>query len=193
MTDDRLTQILDAAYVCFTRHGFRRTTMEDIARQAGVSRPTVYQYVDKKEGAFARLTTRILDDALDAARHAADADGPLADRLVAVLATKLDLTLTVWRDSPAHAAEILGSEAHPAGGPVDAYTAALSDLLTTAIRTGLPHLPADEAREVAEVLLALTRGLEADLTDLDNPARRLRHGVTLLVAGLRRPATQEIS
>jgi AcrR family transcriptional regulator len=31
LSSDRLSEALDGAYVCFTRHGFRRTTMDDIA------------------------------------------------------------------------------------------------------------------------------------------------------------------
>ena len=31
--EERVGAILDAAYVCFTRHGVRRTTMDDIARE----------------------------------------------------------------------------------------------------------------------------------------------------------------
>lgn len=36
--------ILEAAYACLGRHGLARTTVEDVARQAQVSRATVYRY-----------------------------------------------------------------------------------------------------------------------------------------------------
>lgn len=35
---------IDAAEACFERYGVTKTTMEDIARMAGVSRPTVYRH-----------------------------------------------------------------------------------------------------------------------------------------------------
>jgi hypothetical protein len=41
----------------------------------------------------------------------------------------------------------------------------------------------------AELLLALTRGLAADLSDPDAPAQRLRHAVAQLVAGLNHSQT----
>ncbi len=59
MADDRLDQILDAAYASFTRHGVKRTTMDDIASAAGMSRPSVYQYVRGKDDAFRRLAQRL--------------------------------------------------------------------------------------------------------------------------------------
>lgn len=41
-------RILDAAYALFLESGLRRTTMDDVARQAGVGRATVYRaYADK--------------------------------------------------------------------------------------------------------------------------------------------------
>ncbi|HEU0127662.1 MAG TPA: helix-turn-helix domain-containing protein [Pseudonocardiaceae bacterium] len=104
----RVGPILDAAYVCFTRYGVRRTTMDDIAREAGISRAAVYQYVRNKEDAFRRLARRLLEEALASARVAVESPGGLTERLTAALETKLDLTLGLWRDSPAHAAELLG-------------------------------------------------------------------------------------
>src|SRR5687768_15052544 len=105
MSEERLEQILDAAYACFTRHGVRRTTMDDIAAAAGMSRPAVYQYVRNKDDAFRRTAERMFARALAGARAAAADGGPLAERLTAVCAVKLGLTLRVWRDSP-HAAEL---------------------------------------------------------------------------------------
>ncbi len=187
MLDDRRVElILDAAYVCFTRHGVRRTTMDDIAREAGMSRPTVYLYVRNKEDAFRRLTGRLLDAALAGARIAVNSGEGLADRLAGALQAKLDLTLGVWRDSPAHAAELLGDNVRLSAELLGAYNAALRDLLAGTVRTAFPRV---DAVEVAELLLAFTRGLEADLSDPDAPVRRLRHGVALLVAGLNDPQT----
>ena len=42
--DEARTQILHAAEIAFEHFGVPKTTMDDIARQAGVTRPTVYRY-----------------------------------------------------------------------------------------------------------------------------------------------------
>ena len=190
MTDDRVERILAAAYTCFTRHGVRRTTMDDIAAAAEMSRPAVYQYVRNKDDAFRRLAQRLYDGALADARAAAAVDGPLAERLHDLLAVKLGLTLQLWRDSP-HAAELLDAGARLSGELVEGFTAELRELATTTVaaaaRRGevdLRHAGAIGAVEVADIALALTRGLEADLTDPELPRRRLRRGVELLVAGI---------
>ncbi len=53
--DDRPTRILDAALRVFSRYGYRRTAMDDIAREAGLSRPALYQHFRNKEDVFASL------------------------------------------------------------------------------------------------------------------------------------------
>ncbi|QLQ40075.1 TetR/AcrR family transcriptional regulator [Micromonospora robiginosa] len=180
MSEARLETILSAAYACFTRHGMRRTTMDDIAAAAGMSRPAVYQYVRNKDDAYRRLAERLFADSLDRARRAATTGGPdLAARLHDILAAKLELTLTLHRDSP-HATELLDASGKLTGDLVEAYTAELTGLVADT----LADAAGPRARVVADVLVALTRGLEADLTDPDLPRQRLRDGVALLVAGL---------
>jgi AcrR family transcriptional regulator len=46
---DARQRLLDAAERCVERHGIRKTTMEDIAREAGISRPSVYRYFSDRE------------------------------------------------------------------------------------------------------------------------------------------------
>jgi AcrR family transcriptional regulator len=178
MSKDRLAQILDAAYHCFTRYGVRRTTMEDIAREAGMSRPAVYQHVTNKQDAFRRLAQQLFSEALAAARRAAATDAPVEQRLYLVLATKLELTLRLFRDSP-HAAELLDESTRLTGDLVSTYMGQLVDVVADTLRDPL----GPDAREVAEIAVALVRGLEADLVDPDLPRRRLRHGVQLLTSG----------
>jgi TetR/AcrR family transcriptional regulator, repressor for uid operon len=46
--DENTVRILDAARVCFTAHGVRRTTMNEIARVAGVGVATAYRRFPRK-------------------------------------------------------------------------------------------------------------------------------------------------
>lgn len=176
----RLERVLDAAYACFVRHGVRKTTMEDIARAAGMSRPAVYQYVRGKEDAFRQVSGRILNEAMARARAAAAVEGTLTQRLDRVLAVRLDLMAGLVRDSE-YADELISADLDRA------FLSELADLLTATIISAAEEadlaLGDDHAREVAEIALALTRGLERDLAS-DRSRERLRNGVALLVAGL---------
>ena len=44
MADDVRTRILEATYACVARYGLGKTTVEDAAREARLSRATVYRY-----------------------------------------------------------------------------------------------------------------------------------------------------
>ncbi|MBC8075822.1 MAG: TetR/AcrR family transcriptional regulator, partial [Chloroflexales bacterium] len=46
---DRALQLLEAAAVCFARRGFHRTTMDEIARAAGVSAGLIYRHYASKD------------------------------------------------------------------------------------------------------------------------------------------------
>ena len=90
-------EVLAAAYTCFTRNGLRRTTMGDIACEAGMSCPAVGTHVRNKDDAFRRVVEVALGCAwpsLAARRPPPNGKGPRptdrpTDRLVAVPQTKL--------------------------------------------------------------------------------------------------------
>jgi AcrR family transcriptional regulator len=50
--------IYNAALASFERHGVRRTLMEDVAREAGVSRPTIYYYFPDKDALVLEVIVR---------------------------------------------------------------------------------------------------------------------------------------
>jgi TetR/AcrR family transcriptional regulator len=187
MSNDRQGRILDAAYRCFTRHGIRRTTMDDIAAEAGMSRPAVYQYVRNKDDAFGRLADRLFDSGLARARAAAERPGPLPERLAAVLGAKLDLVLGLWRDSPHHARDLIGESARTSAAQERAFDAAMAELVAGLVREhrDAGDLPAHtDPAGAAALALALTRGLEADPGDPARARDLLRRGAALLAAGL---------
>src|SRR3954471_10175222 len=55
---DRRSRILDAAERCFVRSGFHRTTMQDVAAEAGMSPGNLYRYFPSKDAIVIGLTER---------------------------------------------------------------------------------------------------------------------------------------
>src|ERR671914_2805432 len=61
-TGERRTQILEAAARSFVRSGFHRTTMQDVAAEAGMSPGNLYRYFPSKDAIVIGLTERDRSD-----------------------------------------------------------------------------------------------------------------------------------
>ncbi|MBU2662581.1 TetR/AcrR family transcriptional regulator [Actinoplanes bogorensis] len=79
----RREQVLGAALVTFARFGYRKTSMEDVARAANISRPGLYFLFESKPSLFRAAVVQALDEDVAAAEQAlADTGRPLRDRLI---------------------------------------------------------------------------------------------------------------
>jgi AcrR family transcriptional regulator len=172
--------VLDAAYRCFCRNGYRHTTVSDIVEEAQMSRPTVYKYVGSKEEAIVKVVSALLERAGTAARQAADAARTPQEKVLAVLTVKLEVAIRLWQDSPSHAHELLLAATAQAPDLVTTYTDGLAELLTSALAEVVP----DSARQAAAVLLTFTRGLEDDLRDPDAVRDELAAGAQMIIRGV---------
>lgn len=61
----RRAQLLDVARVRFAQRGFDATSIEEIAEKAGVSKPVVYEHFGGKEGMYAVIVDREVQQLLD--------------------------------------------------------------------------------------------------------------------------------
>ena len=77
-------QILDAAASCVLAYGVDRVTLAEIARRAGVSRPTVYRRFPDTRAILAALLTARIVGVLDATETGNPGRAALVDRMVAV-------------------------------------------------------------------------------------------------------------
>jgi AcrR family transcriptional regulator len=80
--DDARERILAAAERCIDRHGIRKTTMDDVACEVGLSRPSVYRYFADRDDLLIELITRHARALLDRARKSIPRQSSLADQIV---------------------------------------------------------------------------------------------------------------
>ena len=81
-TDDARERILAAAERCIDRHGIRKTTMDDVACEVGLSRPSVYRYFADRDDLLIELITRHARALLDRARKSIARQSSLPDQIV---------------------------------------------------------------------------------------------------------------
>ncbi len=63
--EERPEEILDAALQLFTEKGFSATRMIDVAKQAGISKGTLYLYFESKEAIFTEVVQQRITPQLD--------------------------------------------------------------------------------------------------------------------------------
>ena len=129
MSDEPLRRILTAGQTLFGRHGFQRTSMADIAREAGIARATLYLRYSDKRALFEALAAMLVDDALTGAETAWDNDRDLAANLEAVVLAK-EIGFFHLINATPHGAELLAVDAELTHRHVARLDAAYTSLLT---------------------------------------------------------------
>src|ERR1700749_2631540 len=81
-TDDARERILAAAERCIDRHGIRKTTMDDVANEVGLSRPSVYRYFADRDDLLIELITRHARALIVRARKSISRQSSLPDQIV---------------------------------------------------------------------------------------------------------------
>jgi AcrR family transcriptional regulator len=81
-TDDVRERILAAAERCIDRHGIRKTTMDDIASELGLSRPNVYRYFADRDDLLIELLTRHARALCNRAHKSISRRNSLTDQIV---------------------------------------------------------------------------------------------------------------
>jgi AcrR family transcriptional regulator len=81
-TDDARERILAAAERCIDRHGIRKTTMDDVACEVGLSRPSVYRYFADRDDLLIELITRHARALIERARKSISRQSNLPDQIV---------------------------------------------------------------------------------------------------------------
>jgi AcrR family transcriptional regulator len=80
--DDARERIVAAAERCIDRHGIRKTTMDDVACEVGLSRPSVYRYFADRDDLLIELITRHARALLDRAHKSISRQCSLPDQIV---------------------------------------------------------------------------------------------------------------
>src|SRR5579871_2572527 len=95
-----------AALTLFCRYGFKRTSMEDIAAEAGFSRAALYLQFRNKEDIFCDLARRLKEESMVQAEAALAEKLPLSERLKMAIEARMLRLIEIAYDSP-HGAELL--------------------------------------------------------------------------------------
>lgn len=148
------TRILDTAQMLFLLQGLRGTSMEAIAEQAGVAKPTLYKYFADKLAVFDALVDRIIVDIRNAVSAALAGPGGAPERVAAALSAKHKIIFRLLENSP-HAEELYF--APKAGNP--AALEALDDWVLEQTAAAYAAEGRSDAQALARLVMAAADGI----------------------------------
>jgi AcrR family transcriptional regulator len=192
-------RILDAAMTVFRRHGFRRSSIEETAEAAGLTRQALYHHFKSKEALFRAVIERVHDGALadgaDAAERAEAAGKALADILVAQIAARLQAFVASFDGSP-HVEELFSEHLNHARDLYQHY-AALHDAqvaatIARAIKrqklTLAPGMTAAKLARYVELAITGTKSAYPSMRPADAFLRDAEAMLRMLIAGAVAPS-----
>lgn len=189
--DPRRARIIEGAMRVFLAYGFARTTMDDIARAAELSRPALYLLFKNKSDIYRAIATMLLDDSVETARVELAADAPFGERVTGAVEKSLIEMMQSFAQSP-HGAEILDMKNSLAGDLVTSWRQGLTAHLTEAIGAEAARTGADlaerglTAQALAGLLLDGLEGMKMRTGDPGEQRRSARGLITVIEMALRR-------
>ena len=174
--NSRREHVLRVALVTFARFGYRKTSMEDVARAADISRPGLYFLFASKQNLFRAAVVQALDEDVAAAqRTLADTERPLRDRLIEAF----DLWTGRYIGPLAREVAVLMETNPELLGPVVAdYPGRFAALVTEAIAAGSPS---GTAEDVARTMLSTVLGIKHEVATREEFVARTTVAVDLFL------------
>lgn len=161
------------------RYGFKRVTMGDVAKEAGISRPTLYSVFDSKEDVFNAVAQQIMERALAEIRERVAEPGSLAEKLEQVFEIWVVRNYELIHQLP-DARELIECTQAFSQDVIDAAYAELEVVLLSLIE---PHAARGvRPQQLAHTLAASVRGIKDNARDIDD-LRDLLTGLVAMTVG----------
>jgi AcrR family transcriptional regulator len=187
--DPKRARILEGAMKVFLAYGFDRTTMDDIARAAEVSRPALYLQFKNKTDIYRAIAQAMLEAAVSHAQTALAGDEPFADRVFSALDGGMLQMMRAVEESP-HGAEILDMKNALAEDIIETWRAKMSDSLAGAVqrearRKGSNLKNGFSSAGLADFVLDALEGMKARRTDLARKGEMVKSLIAVVEQAIR--------
>jgi AcrR family transcriptional regulator len=195
-------RILDAAMRVFRRHGFRRSSIEQAAEEAGLTRQALYHHFASKEALFRAVIERLYEQGLEAeiaaAKMAEEEDLELADILIAEIGARMRSLFASLKGSP-HIEELFSEHLMQARDLYQSYATRFADEIATTIarvcrKRKLTLASGVTVRELArcvEMAIHGTKSAYPSMQPVDAFLKQLETMLRMLIAGAMAPVAKK--
>lgn len=188
--DPRRARIMEGALKVFLAYGFSRTTMDDIARAAELSRPALYLIFRNKTDIYRAIAQCVLDRSLEVARQELAGPGSLVERLDRFVTNALYCLMKDIEEAP-HGPEILDMRTSLAGDIIAEWRSRIDALVANAIEAEAQASGIDlgarnvDALSLAQMLLDALEGMKPRVSNPDDHLAAAKRLVRVIAAVLR--------
>lgn len=193
VSDQNVERMLEAGLTLFSRHGFKRTSMTDIAREAGLARATLYLRFADKRAVFEALARSVIDEALKGAGSVWQEGDDLAANLEAVILAKDLRFFRLLRATP-HGAELFDLDAELARTEArrldEGFMAILQDRAAEAAAAGASFDAFGGIAEFAAFVSVTAAGIKYETRTEDDYRMAIRRLAKVTAAAASKPRPQ---
>ena len=185
----RRAHVISVAFDVVTRYGFKRTTMDDLAKAAGMSRPALYLLYKNKTDVYRACIEDFIKVTQGHASACFDTNDSPAEQATNALIVGIILPMRKILDTP-HGVELLEMKEIVAGDLAHQWIrmleTELENGLTKALASGKIVLPNEtvSTAQIAGFMADAVEGIKHRMSDLDAMEKRLKDLVTLMIAPL---------
>lgn len=185
-TDPKRAAILEQAFAAFTTYGYKRTTMDDISRAAGLSRPALYLFYRNKGDIFRACMSVMMAEMRGNVARCFQGEGGTLGKVNEALNEAIVRPYRQIADTP-HGAEIFDAKDEFASDLFLEWINAVEDEISAGLEIEEAAGRIDLAgagvapRLLASLLLDATEGMKMRMPDMDVVSAKLVDLVRLLI------------
>jgi AcrR family transcriptional regulator len=159
--------ILEAAKIVFQKWGLNKATMEDIAKEAGKGKSTLYYYFKSKDEIFEVLSVTEMNNVIAKARAMLSTEKTVKDKLKKYITLVLGEIKTTISINPLVRGDIKGNKVfiESLRKKMDVFESqVIAELLEEGVAAGeFTFISKEKLSKAANVLVGMIRGLEVYL------------------------------
>ncbi len=170
--EQKRRRILEGAAKVFLTYGIQRTTMDDIAKAADMSRPALYLLFRNKTDIYLAIAHSYFDRSMQDGQAILAGDEPIAERLDRLLETSVFAMMEDFMRSP-HGHEVLDMKNQLAGEVLGDWKTTMNGLVAEAFDRAARGNGVDlaargySAQTLANLFWDAIEGMKTRLRDMD--------------------------
>lgn len=189
--DERRQELLKTATDVLVEHGIQKTTLDDIARRAGMAKTSLYYYFKDKDEIIRAIIRRDMDDLLALMKSAVETSQAPEDKMCALIEARYRFIATAASRATKEVLNEFKSMANLYTREIEYYQKSQMDLIQDIFREGIARgelKPVEDVELMALIMFSSMLGIDWTFTFYEQRERILdgiKEMMVIFFSGLR--------